>query len=112
MQTTRLPDSRGYFGEYGGRFVPETLMPALEELAEGYEDEMGEGAFIRELNALTRRPCSYRGPQDKQRAWTGATRTETRQAAHCRRDRSRPARGRNRRRLREAGTGLRGVHGR
>ncbi|MFN0156932.1 MAG: tryptophan synthase subunit beta [Bacteroidota bacterium] len=27
-----LPDARGYFGEYGGRFVPETLIPALEEL--------------------------------------------------------------------------------
>ncbi|MEM2874437.1 MAG: tryptophan synthase subunit beta [Candidatus Hadarchaeales archaeon] len=28
----RYPDRRGYFGKYGGRFVPETLMPALEEL--------------------------------------------------------------------------------
>ena len=27
-----MPDERGYFGEYGGRFVPETLIPALEEL--------------------------------------------------------------------------------
>jgi tryptophan synthase beta chain len=31
-----LPDNRGYFGEYGGRFVPETLMPALAELTEAY----------------------------------------------------------------------------
>src|SRR5262249_2054151 len=31
-----LPDVRGRFGEYGGRFVPETLMPALEELTEKY----------------------------------------------------------------------------
>jgi len=27
-----LPDERGRFGPYGGRYVPETLMPALEEL--------------------------------------------------------------------------------
>ena len=27
-----VPDARGYFGEFGGRFVPETLMPALEAL--------------------------------------------------------------------------------
>nr|WP_204616880.1 tryptophan synthase subunit beta [Desulforadius tongensis] len=31
-----IPDERGYFGDYGGRFVPETLMPALEELSESY----------------------------------------------------------------------------
>ena len=31
-----LPDARGYFGRFGGRFVPETLMPALEELTEAY----------------------------------------------------------------------------
>jgi tryptophan synthase beta chain len=31
--TQALPDERGRFGEYGGRFVPETLVPALDELA-------------------------------------------------------------------------------
>ncbi|MCG8400397.1 MAG: tryptophan synthase subunit beta [Firmicutes bacterium] len=31
-----LPDERGYFGGFGGRFVPETLMPALEELIDAY----------------------------------------------------------------------------
>ena len=31
-----LPDERGYFGDFGGRFVPETLMPALNELAQAY----------------------------------------------------------------------------
>ena len=30
--TERQPDERGYFGSYGGRFVPETIMNALEEL--------------------------------------------------------------------------------
>jgi tryptophan synthase beta chain len=30
--TTSVPDERGYFGDFGGRFVPETLIPALDEL--------------------------------------------------------------------------------
>ena len=33
-----LPDSKGHFGTYGGMFVPETLMAALEELTKEYED--------------------------------------------------------------------------
>lgn len=32
----RLPDEYGHFGKYGGRFVPETLMSALEKLTESY----------------------------------------------------------------------------
>ena len=32
-----LPDDGGHFGRYGGRFVPETLMGAIEELAREYE---------------------------------------------------------------------------
>ncbi|MBC7190205.1 pyridoxal-phosphate dependent enzyme, partial [Candidatus Aerophobetes bacterium] len=36
MKHYRLPDKHGYFGEFGGRFVPETLIPALEELDEAY----------------------------------------------------------------------------
>ena len=33
---TDLPNSDGFFGEYGGKFVPETLMHALKELDETY----------------------------------------------------------------------------
>jgi len=40
-----LPDARGRFGEYGGRFVPETLMPALEELTEKYLQARDDPAF-------------------------------------------------------------------
>ncbi|MBN1680763.1 MAG: tryptophan synthase subunit beta [Anaerolineae bacterium] len=43
--TTNVPDERGYYGEYGGRFVPETLMPALDELTEAYHDAMHDPAF-------------------------------------------------------------------
>jgi tryptophan synthase beta subunit len=45
-----LPDERGYFGDYGGRFVPETLMPALEELKlayDGLKDDAGLLAGVR-----------------------------------------------------------------
>jgi len=44
-----LPDSRGYFGAYGGRFVPETLMPALEELDQAYRCVKDDPEFHREL---------------------------------------------------------------
>ena len=48
-----MPDSRGYFGPYGGRYVPETLMPALEALAAEYasaRDDAGTHAVrLRDL---------------------------------------------------------------
>jgi tryptophan synthase beta chain len=43
--TTDLPDSRGYFGEFGGRFVPETLMAALEDLTAAYESVRSDPTF-------------------------------------------------------------------
>jgi tryptophan synthase beta chain len=52
MQT--LPDDRGRFGEYGGRFVPETLMPALEELTEKYLQARDDPAFQSELQYYLR----------------------------------------------------------
>lgn len=50
----RLPDKRGYFGQYGGRFVPETLIPALEELEEAYEESKRDKVFQQELALLQR----------------------------------------------------------
>ena len=47
-----MPDSSGHFGVYGGRFVPETLMPALEELAEAYQTARGDAAFKAELKRM------------------------------------------------------------
>jgi len=44
-----FPDSRGYYGCYGGRFVPETLMPALEELERAYRNTKNDPEFGREL---------------------------------------------------------------
>ena len=47
-----LPDSRCRFGDYGGRFVPETLMAALEELELEYKSARSDPAFIAELDDL------------------------------------------------------------
>lgn len=46
----RLPDKRGYFGRFGGRYVPETLMGALEELEKSYLAVYKEPEFHRELD--------------------------------------------------------------
>ena len=40
------------YGEYGGRFVPETLVPALDELEAGWREARADGAFARELHHL------------------------------------------------------------
>jgi len=44
-----LPDNSGHFGIYGGKFVPETLMPALTELEEVYSKAKADPAFKEEL---------------------------------------------------------------
>ena len=49
-----LPDDRGYFGDYGGRFVPETLVPALDELAAAYNELKTDAAFWSEFESLSR----------------------------------------------------------
>ena len=41
-----VPDARGRFGPYGGRYVPETLIPALEELAAAYEEARRDPEFL------------------------------------------------------------------
>jgi len=50
----RLPDAAGHFGPYGGRYVAETLMPALIELEEVYRRYRRDLEFKRELHALLR----------------------------------------------------------
>ncbi len=47
-----FPDEKGYFGEFGGKFVPETLMYALEELEEKYRKLKEDPEFRRELDHL------------------------------------------------------------
>lgn len=50
MPTYTMPDVNGKFGKFGGRYVPETLMPALLELEQAYEEAMNDPTFTKELN--------------------------------------------------------------
>ena len=52
--TTAWPDGRGRFGEFGGRFVPETVMGALDELLAAWTQAWADPAFHAELDALAR----------------------------------------------------------
>ncbi|KOP28044.1 tryptophan synthase subunit beta [Hapalosiphon sp. MRB220] len=53
-QTNQYPDPQGRFGRFGGKYVPETLMPALAELEIAYEQYRNEVAFVAELQQLLR----------------------------------------------------------
>ncbi len=53
-----LPDERGYFGDYGGRFVPETLMSVLDELTKAYDSAKADPAFWAEYEAMS---CNFSG---------------------------------------------------
>ncbi|MCG8605721.1 tryptophan synthase subunit beta [bacterium] len=46
-----LPDQDGYFGEYGGKFVPEILVPAITELEAAYQQIKEDPEFVSELEA-------------------------------------------------------------
>jgi tryptophan synthase beta chain len=48
----RDPDARGYFGDFGGRFVPETLVAPIEELTAGYLAARADESFQAELDHL------------------------------------------------------------
>ena len=53
-----LPDARGRFGDFGGRFVPETLIPALDELERAFRDARADPAY---RESLARLLCDYAG---------------------------------------------------
>jgi tryptophan synthase beta chain len=52
--SSTFPDARGRFGEFGGRFVPETVMGALDELSAAWETAWSDAAFHAELDRLAR----------------------------------------------------------
>ncbi len=54
MTTDTLPDERGRFGPYGGRYVPETLMALLDDLEAAYREACDDGAFQEELDYYLR----------------------------------------------------------
>ena len=137
-QTKTQPESR--FGAYGGRYVPETLIPALDELDEAYAAATGRSGIqararrhARELRrpavaaehraavlggrrhdglAQARRSQSHRRAQDQQHRRPGAARATDGQEADHRRDRRRSARRRHRDGLRAVRPRLRRLHGR
>ena len=46
------PDDRGYYGHFGGRYVPETLVSPLEDLELAYREARSEQDFVREVQRL------------------------------------------------------------
>jgi tryptophan synthase beta chain len=54
MSLTAEPTAEGRFGEFGGRFVPETLVPACQELEAAFRHAWADGGFRAELHALLR----------------------------------------------------------
>ena len=74
-QTLRgdFPDARGRFGPFGGRYVPETLVPALDRLEEGVRNILPDAAFRTELEAELRdwvgRPTPLTHARELSRRW-------------------------------------------
>ena len=54
MNREMLPDSRGYFGAYGGRFVPEVLIPALDELGAAFGEARDDPSFQNKFESLSK----------------------------------------------------------
>ena len=72
----RLPDSHGRFGPYGGQYIPETLMHAITQLAEAYQEAKGDPKFDQELQYYFRyyvgRPSPLYFARRATEAWGGA----------------------------------------
>ena len=69
-QTATLPDESGHFGTFGGRFVPETLVAALDELTAEYEAARQDPEFQAELDRLLREYVGRPTPLYLAERWT------------------------------------------
>jgi len=67
MSGVAAPDARGRFGAYGGRFVPETLVPALDELEAAWRAARADPAFQAELSELLVRYAGRETPLSEAR---------------------------------------------
>lgn len=69
----RLPDARGRFGPFGGRYVPETLVPALDRLEEGVRRHLKDPSYLErfhhELTTWVGRPTALTHAPALSRAW-------------------------------------------
>ncbi len=76
MVKKSLPDSRGYFEAFGGRFVPETVVTALQELESAYESVKNDASFNATLNRYLSeyagRPTPLYFAENLTRLWGGA----------------------------------------
>ena len=52
MVDRKLPDNRGYFGDFGGRYVPEVLVAALDELERVYNEAQKDPSFLQQFSYL------------------------------------------------------------
>jgi tryptophan synthase beta chain len=72
----RDPDRRGYFGEFGGRYVPETLVEPIEQLERAYLEARDDATFRAELDRLLKhyvgRPTPVYEARRLTKAWGGA----------------------------------------
>ena len=136
----RDPDGRGYFGPYGGRFVPETLVEPIEQLERAYREARDDPAFSAELSELlthyvgretplyeavrltadagggagvpqARGPRAHGRTQDQQRVGAGPARETDGQASCGGRDGRRSAWRRNGHGVCAHGARVRGLHG-
>ncbi|MGE5188731.1 MAG: tryptophan synthase subunit beta [Gemmatimonadota bacterium] len=67
MSKPNLPDARGRYGAFGGRYVPETLVPALLELEQAWRAARADPAFDAELNELLERYAGRETPLSEAR---------------------------------------------
>ena len=69
----RLPDERGRFGPFGGRYVPETLIPALERLERGVREHLHasdfQADFTRQLTSWVGRPTALTFAERLSQRW-------------------------------------------
>lgn len=70
VKAAEVPDATGHFGQYGGMFVPETLMAPLQELTEEYERAKADPAFQDELSHLLADYCGRETPLYFADRWT------------------------------------------
>ncbi|MGL5986503.1 MAG: tryptophan synthase subunit beta, partial [Burkholderiales bacterium] len=66
-----LPDARGHFGPYGGIYVAETLMTALDELRQQYEIACGDAEFQAEFRHELKHYVGRPSPIYHAKRWSG-----------------------------------------
>lgn len=73
MKNYHAPDEKGFFGEHGGLFVSETLIPALQELADAYKAAKNDPefweAFRHDLKHYVAGPAPFTTPRGCPNIW-------------------------------------------